>query len=188
MAALSALSDTRVPAVVLSAQPCLAVSNEGPAEHFLFPFRTGPPTRWWLLYVNGSNQARRSSAIASNLESECYTHRTVNHSLWFIDPDTGTHTNTIESTWHHVKVFLGAYNKAEDYRYHLGHYMFVARCRAMGIPPYLEFCISSRAQTGPVSDKLPPPPPPRDALHVVPSKHPHLRKQVWCHLYVRVLG
>ena len=36
-----------------------------------------------------------------------YTHRTVNHSLYFVDPDTGDHTNTIEFTWHRLKVFLG---------------------------------------------------------------------------------
>ena len=43
---------------------CLAVPYEDPAEHFLFPSRTEPPTPWRLFYVNGSNQARRSSAIA----------------------------------------------------------------------------------------------------------------------------
>jgi len=43
-----------------------------------------------------------------------YTHRTVNHSLYFVHPDTGDHTNKTESTWHHVKVFLGPYNRRED--------------------------------------------------------------------------
>jgi hypothetical protein len=74
-----------------------------------------------------------------DLESLGYTHRTVNHSLYFVDPDTGHHTNTIESMSHHFKVFLGPYNRPEDYRYHLAHYMFLARCRAQGKPPFLEF-------------------------------------------------
>jgi len=47
--------------------------------------------------------------------------------------------NTIEGMWRHVKVFLEHYTKAEDYRYHLAHYMFAASFRAKGIPPFLEF-------------------------------------------------
>jgi len=40
-----------------------------------------------------------------------YTHQTVNHSIQFVDPDKRAHTNTIEGTWHQVKVFLGQYNR-----------------------------------------------------------------------------
>ena len=68
-----------------------------------------------------------------------YTDRTVNHSLYFAHPYTGDHTNTIESTWHRVKVFLGPYNRREDYHYHLAHCMFAARCKAQGISPFLQF-------------------------------------------------
>jgi hypothetical protein len=47
----------------------------------------------------------------SNLGSLGCTHRTVSHSINFVDPNTGAHTNTIESTWRRVKVFLGQYNR-----------------------------------------------------------------------------
>jgi hypothetical protein len=57
----------------------------------------------------------------------------------FVDPQSGAHTNTIESTWRHLKVFLGTYNTTEHYRYHLAHCMFSATCRAHGIPPFLQF-------------------------------------------------
>jgi len=43
-----------------------------------------------------------------------YTHQTINHSIHFIDPDTGAHTNTIEGTWHQVKVFLGQSNPGDE--------------------------------------------------------------------------
>jgi hypothetical protein len=56
-----------------------------------------------------------------------------------VHPETGDHTNTIESTWHGVKVFLGPYNRRDDYHYHLAHYMFMERCKAQGVPPYLKF-------------------------------------------------
>jgi hypothetical protein len=69
--------------------------------------------------------------VYRNLDSQGYTHSTVNHSIHFLDPDTGDHTNNIESMWQSAKVFLGQYNRQEDY--------FAARCKAQGIPPILQF-------------------------------------------------
>ena len=73
------------------------------------------------------------------LGSQGYTHRTVNHSIHFLDPNTGAHTNTIKSKWHRVKAFLGQYNRRDDYEFHLAHYMFEARCKARGMLPLIEF-------------------------------------------------
>jgi len=78
-------------------------------------------------------------AAYRNLDSHGYTHRTVNHSVAFKDPITGETTNKIESMWRTVKVFLGQYNRGEDYEFHLAHYMFEARCKAKGVPPFLQF-------------------------------------------------
>ena len=63
-------------------------------------------------------------------------HRQALHPLRRLD--TGAHTNTIESTWRVVNVFLSQYNRGEDYEYHLVQYMFLARCRAQGVPPFLQ--------------------------------------------------
>ena len=32
-----------------------------------------------------------------------YTHDSVYHTIQFVDPQTGAHTNTQEGLWHHVK-------------------------------------------------------------------------------------
>ena len=74
-----------------------------------------------------------------DLETQGYTHRTVNHSIEFVDQRTGAHTNTIESTWHHVKAYLNPYNRKGDYIYHLVHYMFAAKCRAGKVRPFTQF-------------------------------------------------
>jgi hypothetical protein len=47
--------------------------------------------------------------------------------------------NTIESKWRAGKVFLGQYNRGEDYEYHLAQYMFTARCKAQNVSPFLQF-------------------------------------------------
>jgi hypothetical protein len=75
----------------------------------------------------------------NNVGSLGYEHRTVNHSIGFRDPVSGEHTNTTEGTWSRVKVFLGCYNRGEDYHYHLAHYLFAARCKAEGKSTFLEF-------------------------------------------------
>lgn len=38
-----------------------------------------------------------------SLPEHGYIHRTVNHSLNFVDPETGTHTNTIERLWRELR-------------------------------------------------------------------------------------
>jgi hypothetical protein len=47
---------------------------------------------------------------------KCEQSASINHSIQFVHPDTGAHTNTIESTWHHVKVFLGPLNRGCGFR------------------------------------------------------------------------
>jgi len=83
----------------------------------------------------GTTVISDSWAAYRNLGQQGYTHRTVNHSIHFVDPTIGAHTNTIESTWRSVKVFLGQYNRGEDCEFHLAHYLFAARCRAQRVPP-----------------------------------------------------
>jgi hypothetical protein len=74
-----------------------------------------------------------------NIEAQAYTHRTVNHSIEFVDQRTGAHTNTTESTWRHVKAFLNPYNRKGDYIYQLAQYMFETKCRAENVDPFTKF-------------------------------------------------
>jgi hypothetical protein len=80
-----------------------------------------------------------SWAAYRNLEAHGYTHQTVNHSIGFVDLRTGAHTNTIESTWRHVKAFLNPFNRQADYIDSLAHYMFQAKCRELGVGQFTAF-------------------------------------------------
>ncbi|CAG7816161.1 unnamed protein product [Allacma fusca] len=42
----------------------------------------------------------------AGLEQAGFTHQTVNHSLNFVNPETGVHTQAIEAAWSRVKKFL----------------------------------------------------------------------------------
>ena len=77
-------------------------------------------------------------AAYNSLREEGYTHFTVNHSITFVDQTTGAHTNTIESTWKHVKVLLSPYNRKADYVYFLAEYMFCHKCKA-DVDPFCKF-------------------------------------------------
>ena len=45
-------------------------------------------------------------AAYAGLEQQGYNHLTVNHSKEFVNSETGAHTQTIESTWHQLKLHL----------------------------------------------------------------------------------
>ena len=55
-----------------------------------------------------------------------YTHFVVNHSQNFVDPITGSHTQTVERMWREVKRIRRRYEgiRREDVNYHLAEYMW----------------------------------------------------------------
>jgi transposase-like protein len=77
-------------------------------------------------------------AAYRDLDAHGYTHHTVNHSIEFVNKETGAHTNTIEGTWRHVKAFLSPCNRKGDV-FHLAHYMFAARCEAKKVHQFTKF-------------------------------------------------
>ena len=63
----------------------------------------------------------------TNLEEyvHCSAHFSVNHKRHYVDPVTGSHTQTIESSWRHCKVALPDFGLQEDHlELYLGHFMW----------------------------------------------------------------
>ena len=61
----------------------------------------------------------------STLEEEGFVHGTVNHSIEFVNKDTGDHTNTIESTWRAVKSSLPRFGTTKGmYNSYFAEFMF----------------------------------------------------------------
>lgn len=57
----------------------------------------------------------------SGISAAGYTHLTVNHSLHFVDPITGTHTQHVESYWSRAKAKLKRMHGTTDE--HLAQYL-----------------------------------------------------------------
>ena len=62
-------------------------------------------------------------------ESENYNHNTVNHTLHFVDPNTGVHTQNIESYWNkhkqRIKRMCGCHRDSLDS--YLNEFMWMER-------------------------------------------------------------
>lgn len=74
------------------------------------------------------------------LPKEGFQHLKVNHSLNFVDPTTGAHSNTIESTWRHAKAVLPTYRRHKPFfAGYLAKYLFLKKCRQRGVDPTIAF-------------------------------------------------
>lgn len=62
------------------------------------------------------------------LGQENYTHLTVNHSINFVDPDSGTHTQNIERLWLEVRKLVPRFGRRKDhYEGYLSECLFAIR-------------------------------------------------------------
>lgn len=76
----------------------------------------------------------------SSINDEGFSHLTVNHSLNFVDPDTGAHTNTIESTWRALKKSLPKHGTTKNlYDTYFAQYCVRKQFLVDQEDPFLEF-------------------------------------------------
>ena len=76
----------------------------------------------------------------SSLNSEGFSHLTVNHSVNFVDPETGAHTNTIESTWRALKKSLPKHGTTKSlYDTYFAQYCVRKQFLIDKEDPFLEF-------------------------------------------------
>ena len=76
----------------------------------------------------------------SSLNKEGFSHLTVNHSINFVDPETGTHTNTIESTWRALKKSLPKHGTTKGlYDTYFAQYCVRKQFLVDKEDPFLEF-------------------------------------------------
>ncbi|CAI6345251.1 unnamed protein product [Macrosiphum euphorbiae] len=76
----------------------------------------------------------------NTLNNEGYVHMTVNHRLHFKDPETGVHSNSIETSWRHAKASMSNYcRKKKIFPGYLAKHMSTKHCRIYNLDPTAEF-------------------------------------------------
>lgn len=76
----------------------------------------------------------------NNISEHGFNHLTVNHSVQFVNKLSGAHTNTIESTWRHVKASLPQYHRRKsEFTGYLATYIFNKECSAKEESRMLKF-------------------------------------------------
>lgn len=84
-----------------------------------------PIIRDWVL--PGTTIISDCWAAYKCLEDEGFQHLSVNHSLTFVDPETGAHTNAIEGTWSGIKKDLPRKHEKNNFDSYLAEYMWRRR-------------------------------------------------------------
>lgn len=78
------------------------------------------------------------------LDDEGYNHLKVNHSLEFVDNETGACTNHIEASWRVAKKHCDVGGRKKDFfGGYLAKYMFLKKCKSNNWDPFLEFLKSA---------------------------------------------
>lgn len=106
-----------------------ALERENPRNIFLVPV---PQRDTNTLLAIIKERIRPGSIIMSDcwraydcLQHEGYVHQAVNHSMNFVDPDTGAHTQNIERAWREVRAKIPRYGRSEAHFIgYLSEYMF----------------------------------------------------------------
>lgn len=90
------------------------------------------------------------------MNAKGYQHLKVNHSLNFKDPETGAHTNSIESSWRHAKVVLPQYGRIKsNIPGNLARYIFYKKCKELNLNRTKEFYRLAGKLYDPTNPRLP---------------------------------
>ena len=90
--------------------------------------------------IFASDSWKAYGKLDENVQLEDCLHFAVNHSQNYVDPETGTHTQTIEGLWSHVKNFLPVRGmKPHDLSSYLGFFMWDRYCKQRKLDKFVHF-------------------------------------------------
>lgn len=83
----------------------------------------------------------------AGLTQEGFRHKTVNHTLNFVDPDTGANTNKIESQWRPIRQRLARGGVKNEYLAdHLCEFLWRRDMKREGSDPFESLITNIRSQ------------------------------------------